>query len=39
MIEENEELINHQNNEKDRLITVSGMYQDWFLDYMPLMLY
>ena len=33
MIEENEELINHQNNEKDRLITVSGMYQDWFLDY------
>ncbi len=33
MIEENEELINHHNNEKDRLITVSGMYQDWFLDY------
>ncbi|MGB0293650.1 MAG: DNA gyrase/topoisomerase IV subunit A [Flavobacteriaceae bacterium] len=32
-MEENEELINHQNNEKDRLITVSGMYQDWFLDY------
>ncbi|MAJ36679.1 MAG: DNA topoisomerase IV [Flavobacteriaceae bacterium] len=33
MIEENEELQNNQNNEKDRLITVSGMYQDWFLDY------
>lgn len=33
MIEENEELKNSQNNETDRLITVSGMYQDWFLDY------
>ncbi|OUX40452.1 MAG: DNA topoisomerase IV [Flavobacteriaceae bacterium TMED265] len=32
-MEENEELQNNQNNEKDRLITVSGMYQDWFLDY------
>jgi topoisomerase-4 subunit A len=33
MIEESEELQSSQNNESDRLITVSGMYQDWFLDY------
>lgn len=33
MIEENEKLQNSQNNERDRLITVSGMYQEWFLDY------
>ena len=33
MIEESEELQSNQNNESDRLITVSGMYQDWFLDY------
>lgn len=33
MIEESEELQSSRNNESDRLITVSGMYQDWFLDY------
>ncbi len=33
MIEESEELQSSQNNESDRFITVSGMYQDWFLDY------
>ncbi len=33
MIEENDDLINPQGDTKETITRISGMYQDWFLDY------